>query len=135
MKAMRHVCLAAAVGILALTGCDAASPPGGASSGSVERAPSAPGGALLAALRDPDPYARARSLGALLPTLGPGAVPEVERALGDSKLELGAAEYELLVRFWASQAPEAATRWVVDRSPIYHRNNLVLIALPAWVAT
>ena len=134
MKATLRASIAAAVGVLALPGCDAASPPRGASPETALRPPNATDGALLQALRDRDPYARVRALGALLPSLGPEAIPEMERALRDPTLDLGAAEYELLVRFWASHAPEAATRWVADKSPIFHRNALVQIALPAWVA-
>jgi hypothetical protein len=134
MKTTLRVSLGAVVGVLALVGCDAASPPGGALPETVAREVGAPGGTLLQALRDADPYARARTLGALLPTLGPEAIPEVEQALRDPTLDVGATEYELLVRFWASHAPEAATRWVVDRSPLFYRNALVQIALPLWVA-
>jgi hypothetical protein len=133
MKTTLHASLGAAVGILALAGCDAAAPPGGAARATVERDASAPGGTLLQALRDEDPYARARTLGALLPTLGAEAIPEVEQALRDPALELGAAEHELLVRFWASHEPERATRWAADWSPILYRNATVLAALPFWV--
>jgi hypothetical protein len=134
MNRMLHVSFGAAVGALALAGCDAATPPVGGVPGAVERASSASAGALLPALRDEDAYARARTLGALLPTLGAEAVPEVEKILVDWTLDLGAGDYELLVRFWASQQPEEATRWAMDWSPPFYRSALVQTALPFWVA-
>ena len=118
------IAAAALVGF-ALAGCDATPPPDptASASGESERAdPSAlpSGGSLAAALRDPDPYARARSLGALLPTLGPEAVPEVQQALDKFRLDLGAVEFELLLRFWASQEPAEATAWTFKQaSPLY----------------
>lgn len=134
MQTMRCVYLGAALGLLALTGCDAASPPGTGGDAAVERGSVAADGAIRNALRDPDAYARARALGALLPTLGPEALPELQEVLGDPKLDIGGVESELLVRFWASHQPEAATRWAADRSPPFHRNALVQTALPFWVA-
>ena len=103
---------AAALLGFALAGCDATPPP--------DPTASAAGGSLADALRDPDPYARARSLGALLPTLGPEAVPEVRQALDEFRLDLGAVEFELLLRFWASQEPAEATAWTFKQtSPLY----------------
>src|SRR5262249_12675350 len=133
MKTLR-ASLGAAVAVLAVAGCDAASPPAGAPPDRAARDSGSPGGAITAALRDKDPFARARLLGALLPTLGADAVPEAEQALRNPTLERGATEYELLVRFWASHAPEAATRWAADSSPLFCRSALVLTALPMWVA-
>jgi hypothetical protein len=133
MRTTLRVSLGAAVGVFALAGCDAGRP-GGASPATVAPDSSAAAGTLAQVLHDADPYARARTLGALLPTLGAEAIPEVEQALRDPTLDVGATEHELLVRFWASHAPEAATRWVVDRSPLFYRNALVQIALPLWVA-
>src|SRR5262249_41365987 len=136
MKALLRASFGAAVGALALAGCDASAPRGAAPPTGVAResgAP-APASALDAALRDPDPFARARLLGALLPTLGAEAMPEVEQALRDPTLDLGGVEYQLLVRSWAAHAPEAATRWVVDRSPLFYRSSLVEMAFPMWVA-
>jgi len=125
-----RVSLVAFGAALALAGCDAA-PTSGTAKG-----PTAPaaGGSVASVVREADPYARAQELGALLPTLGPEAVPEVEQVLNDWKLDLGAGDYELLIQFWASQQPEAATRWVIDLSPPFYRNGLVQTALPFWVA-
>lgn len=121
---------AAALGALALAGCDAGSPP-------PPSAPEAPssvsGGSLSEVLRDADPYARARKLGALLPTLGAEAIPELQAALRDPTLELWSVEHELLVRFWASHEPEKATRWAADRAPDLYRSAAVMAALPSWV--
>jgi hypothetical protein len=120
----------AALLALSLLGCDSpsreggTSPPGAAGSAVPE--------ALDAALNDPDPYARARDLGALLPRLDATAIPEVERVLDQRRLDLGAVEYELLVRFWAHHAPADATAWAFKRaSPLYKR-ALARAAIEIW---
>lgn len=63
------------------------------------------------ALREPDGFARAARLATLLPGLGPEAVPEARAALGDQAIDLGFADILLLVRFWATYEPQAATEW------------------------
>lgn len=133
MESTLRASLAAAVGALALAGCGPAGPPGGASPAAVGPGASAAGGALIQVLHEKDPYARARALAGLLPTLGAEAIPELQQALRDPTLDLGATEHELLLRFWAQHAPEAATRWAVDRSPLFYRSSLVQLALPFWV--
>jgi hypothetical protein len=117
---------AAALVGCALAGCDATPPPD----------PSAlpSGGSLADALRDPDPYARARSLGALLPTLGPEAVPEVQRALDEFRLDLGAVEFELLLRFWASQEPAEATAWTFKHASPLYRIAAARTVIEIWAA-
>lgn len=103
---------------IALAGCDALRTSEPSSSTGAET--DAQGATLAEALDDPDPYARARSLGALLPTLGPETVPEVKRALDEFRLDLGAVEFELLLRFWASHEPAEATAWTFKHaSPVY----------------
>lgn len=95
-------------------------------------APIASGDTLAQAGRAADPYARAQRLAVLLPTLGPGAVPEARAILEDPRIDLGAAAIDLLVRFWASHEPEEATQWaVMDSAPAY-RIPSVLTALAIW---
>lgn len=132
---MPRVSFAVAASALALAGCDAAPPTEPPQTPeTAERDSSAAGGSIAAVLREADPYARARGLGSLLPTLGADSVPEVQKILVDWTLDLGATEYELLVRFWASHEPEKATRWAMDLSPPFYRSALVQLALPFWVA-
>jgi hypothetical protein len=133
MTTMLHRSFAVTLGALALAGCDAPSPPAASVPETAEGASPASAGALVEALRDPDAYARARALGTLLPKLGAEAVPEVKAALSNPALQLGGAEHELLVRFWASHEPEAATRWAADSSPTFFRDAVVMTALPFWV--
>jgi hypothetical protein len=133
MTKILRMSLAAALGAIGLAGCDTASPPGAAIPETAEHASSAAGDNLARVFRDEDPYARARALGALLPTLGAEAAPDVERALRDPTLELGAVEHELLIRFWASHEPEKATRWAADWSPTFYRSAAMMAALPRWV--
>jgi hypothetical protein len=113
---------AAALVGFALAGCDATPPPD----------PMPPGGFLATALHDSDPYARARSLGALLPTLGPEAVPEVKQTLDEFRLDLGAVEFELLLRFWASHEPAAATAFTFKQASPLYRNAAARTAIETW---
>jgi len=73
-----------------------------------------PAEALADVLRERDAYERARRLAVLLPELGPDAVPAVKRNLDRLRHGLGATEFELLVRFWASNDPEKATMWAYN---------------------
>jgi hypothetical protein len=117
---------AAALGSLALAGCDATPP---------KPAASAPAGeGVAAALRDPDPYARARKLGALLPALGPEAIPGIREALDEFRLDLGAVEFELLLRFWASHEPAEATAWTFKRASPLYRNAASRTVIETWAA-
>lgn len=112
--------------LLALVGC-------GESNTSLRpsAAPTAPGSAsqLEEALRLPDPYARAEALGALLPKLDAGAVPEVKETLSNFRVELGPPEFDLLLRFWANQNPEEAMTWTLMRCPVLYRTNAARTAI------
>jgi hypothetical protein len=88
--------------------------------------------ALADVMRDEDPYARARRLGALLPTLGPELIPAVEHTLEDPTLILGATEYELLLRYWATHQPEEDSRWAVEKSPPFFRIAAVIASFELW---
>jgi hypothetical protein len=90
--------------------------------------------ALVDVLRDPDAYARARRLGALLPTLGPEFVPAVKQTLEDTTLDFGATELELLVRFWATHEGEEASHWSVELSPPGYRLAAVMTAIALWAS-
>src|SRR5262245_2940724 len=126
MKApIRFRIVAAALLGSSLAGCEPTPP-----------APATPSGeGLAAALRDPDPYARARSLGELLPTLGAEAVPEVRKALDEFRLGLGAVEFELLLRFWASHEPAEATTWTFKRASPLYRNAASRTVIETWAAS
>ncbi len=93
------------------------------------------GRSLAEILRDPDAYSRARRLGTLLPTLGPEFVPVVKQTLEDTALDLGASELELLVRFWATQQGEDASRWAVENSPPGYRLAAVMSSIALWAET
>ena len=114
-------------------GCDrlpAAPPPG--------QAPSASAGAgstdplLTQVLRDPDPYQRIARLAELLPTLGPEAIPLVQEQLLRNRATLGGAESDLLVRFWASRDPAAATAWAFGQIAPSLRLVAVQTAAEEW---
>jgi hypothetical protein len=126
MSRTRSLCVAAALMGLALAGCDATRPDPAASIPAGER--------LSAALGDPDPYARARSLGALLPTLGVESLPEVRKALDEFRLGLGAVEFELLLRYWASHEPAEATRWTFKQASPLYRHAATRTVIETWAA-
>jgi hypothetical protein len=122
------------------SGCDAQSP-----SGPPDRAASrlleaegpsqeAPSGAVAisAALREPDAWTRVGSLAELLSTLGPEAVPDVHEMLDRFRFDVGAAEYELLVRYWASHDPSAATKWALQVRASRHRILALNVAAELW---
>ena len=126
--------LGAVLGAIGLTGCSAEAPPETGVSESAESESIVSGGTLAEALRDADAYARARRLGALLPTLGPAAIPEVREALEDYTLDIGAVEFELLVRFWASREPAVATNWVLERGNPDYKAAAMWVAMQLWAA-
>jgi hypothetical protein len=152
--------LAVVVGALGLAACDPASPPEDAVSRpvepqapeaavsrlvelpeaevrlSVDPAENAAAEAIAQAMRDPDPFARARKLAVLLPSLGPEGVPGAKQMLRDPMFlpDRGGAEIELLARFWASHEPENATRWALDEAPSGYRLSSIFSALSQWAA-
>jgi hypothetical protein len=56
----------------------------------------------------------------------------VEQTLEDLTLALGATEYELLLRYWATHQPEDASRWAVEKSPPFFRIAAVLTSVTLW---
>jgi hypothetical protein len=126
--------------MIGLGACDVTAPPNASVSVPVE-SEAIPAGetltdvvreALADVLRDDDAYSRARRLGALLPTLGPELVPAVKQTLEDPTLDLGATEFELLLRYWATHQPEDASRWAVKRAPAAFRIAAVLSSFTLW---
>src|SRR5262245_38741141 len=98
-----------ALAALALSACASARAPTTPSETAAARTQAAdatPGSDLtydqIVALMAEDPFVRARKLGELLPTLGPGSLPAVKTALEQAAtLEMGAIEFELFMRYWA----------------------------------
>lgn len=129
----------AAVGAIGLSACDASPPPdAGKPSMASETIP--PGETLVdvvrkslaETVRDPDAFSRARRLGALLPTLGPELVPAVQQTLDDQRIDLTITEIDLLLRYWATHQPDAASRWAKDKSPTSYREAAIFSALSTW---
>lgn len=94
--------------------------------------PVAEGETLEAALRDRNPWSRARRLAELFANSGPEAVPEVAERLQSPMTALGAAELDLLLRYWATHEPEAAARWAAEESPKGNRFAAVLTTVEVW---
>ncbi len=104
--------------------------------------PDASGGAdlgyesLLALLGNPDGFERARKLAELLPKLGPGSLPPVKMVLkqtATAEIELGAADYELLMRFWARHDPKGASEYAFGASPRGYRVGAIHATIRQWM--
>ncbi|HXK22162.1 MAG TPA: hypothetical protein VMS55_05735 [Myxococcota bacterium] len=129
--------LGAAIAMVDL-GCDTSSRSAGGND--VVASPEGQGGkaaagqasALQAALAEPDGFVRARKLAELLPSLGPEAATEVERALEKRRGNPAGAEFEMLVRFWAQQDPQAATVWAYGLTAPGQRLVGVQTAIEQW---
>jgi hypothetical protein len=74
-------------------------------------------GAIIDALSELDSFKRIQKLSHLLPILGPAAVPQISDALGDSSVDIGAAEIALLTRAWAMHEPAKAMTYASTQSP------------------
>jgi len=139
-KILCSALLGSAVGAVGLTACDATPPPNAALSTPVPAEAIPPGETLVAVVRkslaeivrDPDPYSRARRLGALLPTLGPDFVPAAKQTLGDLTVDLRGLDLELLLRYWATYEPEAASNWALKESPFNYREAALFAAVSVW---
>ena len=90
------------------------------------------GSRLDQVLETRNPFERARRLGALLPELGPEAIPDVQAVLERFRLHLGAVEFDLLVRFWATHDPEAATIWTFKRASPLYRSAASQTVIEVW---
>lgn len=87
------------------------------------------------ALGAPDAFTRLTRLAALLPGLDADAIPEIHAALDDYALDLGPAEIDLLLRFWAADDPKGAAAWATYQSPPVYRDAAVNAAIETWAAT
>lgn len=89
--------------------------------------------ALLEVLGEPDLFERTSALLALLPTLGPEAVPAVETLLFEpSRIDRDAVSYVLLVRFWALHEPRAAAMAGLFRMPYWIALSTGAAAVEVW---
>ena len=139
-KILRSALLGTAVGTIGLSACDATPPQSAVVSRPLASEAIPPSDTLVDVvrksladiIRDEDAYSRARRLGTLLPTLGPETAPAVQQTLDDPMLDLRGAEIELLVRFWATQQPEAAANWAKDKAPMNYHDGAVFSAISAW---
>jgi len=139
-KKLLNAMLGTAVGTLGLAACDAAQPPKTTVSPAIESEAIAPGETLedtvreklAEVLRDGDAYSRVRRLSTLLPTLGPELVPAVEQTLDDRALDYRFNEFDLLLRYWATHQPEAATLWARKLSQPDYRAGAVYTTLRLW---
>ncbi len=128
---------AATAAVIALNGCDAAPPAQSDRADSTQAAPLGSGDLSYERIRelvaDPDGFARARELATLLPTLGPGSVPAVKQALADAAaLQMGATEFELLMRYWAAHAPADAGFYALAQAPRGYRVAAIYAAVVPW---
>jgi hypothetical protein len=139
MKATRLLagCVGAAIALASVLGCERSATEteaAGAASASTETQASSPDGTLRAVIADPDAFSRARKLSELLPTLGSDAIPAVKSQLLRSRAALSGAEFELLVRFWASKDPREATAWAFQLVAPTYRALAVQTAVEEWAA-
>src|SRR5262245_53953961 len=91
---------------------------------------------LIALLAKPDGFERAHELSELLPKLGTGSLRAVKQVLKETstaELELDAADYELLMRFWARHDPENASRYAVGASPRGYRVGAIHASIRQWM--
>jgi len=94
--------------------------------------PGRPDDVITQALDEKEFFTRAERLAALLPTLGPDAVPAVKDALTRMDVNLQTAEAVLLARFWAHHEPAEATTWAMNRAPLAYKTALILPTLTEW---
>src|SRR5262245_61895634 len=136
MKRATHTALELlTIAAIACAGCDRAQTP----SPQPPSAPPAAAGADLTydefvdLISNPDHFAVARTLGERLPTLGPGSLPALKRALQDSAdLEFDAVSYELFMRYWALHEPEQATTYALVSAPRAYRVAAIYATLRPW---
>jgi hypothetical protein len=89
---------------------------------------------LVELIGNPDDFAKASRLGTLLPKLGPESLPAVKRVLSEEHvLDMGAVEYELLMRYWSNHDPGGAGLHALSASPLGYRVVVIYVAVPPWV--
>jgi hypothetical protein len=137
MKNSRSASIAVLSIALACAGCDAQSPD--PTESPAAEVPSASTGAdltyeeIVALFANPDPFEIARTLGERLPPLGPGSLPAIKTALDDAAdLEIDAAGFELLMRYWAIHEPGEATFYALARAPRAYRVAAIHATMRPW---
>ena len=91
---------------------------------------------LVAVISDPDEFARARKLGELLPALGPRGLPIVKQVIGQfasARIEMGASDYELLMRYWALHDAEGASRYAYGSAPRGYKVGAIYATVRPWM--
>lgn len=79
-----------------------------------------------------NPYRRVERLAVFLSSQDDSALPLVKDALEPFDWRLGAAEYDLLLRFWAERDPKAALAWVVSRGVAIHKLSSIHNVVEIW---
>lgn len=94
--------------------------------------PGLPMSAVAEALMEPEFFARAEKLAALIPQLGPEALPDVKLALERMDVNTQIIEVALLAKFWAHHEPAEATRWSLFKAPAAYTAALMLPTMTEW---
>jgi len=87
---------------------------------------------LSAALREPDAFLRVRRLSALLPTLGPEALPDIQEAIRLRRRDMGGTELEMVMRRWAELDPAGAVARSLDLETARARTVALHVAVQTW---
>jgi hypothetical protein len=136
MKTMKLALVRCGVVVAAMTlvACDRTSPADSpAPAPTASRDSAAPAAdALRAALGEPDAFARAERLAALLAALGPESAADIEPALSEFLLDLRGVEVEMLLRFWASHEPASALAWARRRAFPMYRASGSRVVIEVW---
>ncbi|MGH7338377.1 MAG: hypothetical protein ACREI7_12405, partial [Myxococcota bacterium] len=125
--------------MIAVSACDARPPRPDPAAVAEPPPPAAPGStltydALIALVAEEDDFAKARKLGALLPTLGPESLPAVKEALAEAAaLEMNAVEFELLLRYWTMHDTKGAAHYALGKAPNAYSVAAIRSAVVPWV--
>lgn len=89
---------------------------------------------LADVLDEPAPFERVRRLATLLEHAGPELLPDVRPALNQARIRLGAAEFDLIIRYWATHDPRGVVRWLLREAPLLHRVAAIRTAVEIWAS-
>lgn len=89
-------------------------------------------GPIAEALAIRDYFGRIEALAVLLPTLGTSAVPEAKEMLRQSRGRLHSAEFEMVMRYWATHEPAEASDWAIQYAPHLYQNSAIRTAVELW---